>query len=249
MNRFSRPARPACPVAPFERKGPEYVRQVDGWLDDPHAFFKSYGAAARSFQREHRSERLRTMTFVAPAADLLPMRPVRLWLGGEVRSVQGWDGVFSAVVGELVPACPATFDALQRSGLLAWIGCGAGGVPISTLLSAGALKPDFASWEDVIRRVQWLLLMCGIKLNDAIVQVDPYTDEQWTLREADIHRKRSEERAFMAGRRAAQKAWAEAHPEEAAAFAARQQAEREAAARERPRRSRGERRAAADPTW
>ena len=258
MNRFSRPIRPVCPVAPFEQKGPEYVQQVEEWIANPHAFFKSFGDAARLFQQGHRSERLRTMTFVAAAADLLPMRPVRLWLGGAVKSVQGWDGVFSAVVGELVPGCPATFDALQRNGLLAWIGCEAGGVPILTLLSAGALKPNFASWEEVVRRIQWLLLMCGIKLNDAVVQVDPYTDAQWAEREADIHRKRSEEKAFMAGRRAAQKAWAEEHPEEAAEFAARQRAEREAtgqnAGRRRPPQGprhfpQGPRRFGADPTW
>ena len=237
-----------CPVAPFEQKGPEYVPQVEGWLANPHAFFKSFGEAARSFQQGHRSERLRTMTFVASAADLLPMRPVRLWLGGAVKTVKGWDGVFSAVVGELVPGCPATFDALQRSGLLAWMGCEAGGVPIATLLSAGALKPSFDSWEEVVRRIQWLLLMCGIKLNDAVVQVDPYTDAQWSEREAEIHRKRSEEKVFMAGRRAAQKAWAAEHPEEAAEFAARQKAAREADAPQ-PRRPQGPRRFAADPTW
>lgn len=249
MSSYAGPGRSMCPVAPFERKGPEYVSQVEAWLANPHAFFKSFGEAAREFQRGHRSERLRTMTFVAAAPDLLPMRPVRLWLGGEVKSVQGWDGVFSAVVGELVPGCPATFDALQRNGLLAWMGCDAGGVSISTLLTAGALKPDFTSWEEVVRRIQWLLLMCGIKLNDAVVQVDPYTDAQWTEREADIHRKRAEEKAFMAGRRAAQKAWAEEHPVEAAEFAARQKAEREAAENERPYPSRGPRRFGAEPTW
>ena len=51
--------------------------------------------------------------------------------------------------------------------------------------------------------------MCGIRLNEVIVQVDPYTDEEWRVRKEEIDRKRSEERAFMEGRRAAQKAWTE----------------------------------------
>ena len=66
---------------------------------------------------------------------------------------------------------------------------------------------------DVVARVQWLFLMCGIRLNEVIVQVDPYTDEEWRVRKEEIDRKRSEERAFMEGRRVAQKAWTEAHPD------------------------------------
>ena len=61
--------------------------------------------------------------------------------------------------------------------------------------------------------MQWLFLMCGIRLNEVIVQVDPYTDEEWRVRKEEIDRKRSEERAFMEGRRAAQKAWTKAHPD------------------------------------
>ena len=62
--------------------------------------------------------------------------------------------------------------------------------------------------------MQWLFLMCGIRLNEVIVQVDPYTDEEWRVRKEEIDRKRSEERAFRGGRRAAQKGWAEAHGED-----------------------------------
>ena len=61
--------------------------------------------------------------------------------------------------------------------------------------------------------MQWLFLMCGIRLNEVVVQVDPYTNEAWRVRKAEIDRKRAEEKAFMEGRRAAQKAWADAHPE------------------------------------
>ena len=43
------------------------------------------------------------------------------------------------------------------------------------------------------------------------MQVDPYTDEEWRVRKEEIDRKRSEERAFMEDRRAAQKAWADAN--------------------------------------
>lgn len=219
--RFSRPSRPVCPVAPFEQKDMGYVHEVETWLSNPHAYFKSYGEVARGFQMRHRSERLRIMTFVAAPADLVGLTPQRLYLGREVKKVEGWDGVFSAVVGELGMDFPETFDALQRQGLLAWLGCPAGGVSVSALLMSGALKPAFDSWEQVIYRIQWLLLMCGIKLNDAVVQVDPYTDAQWKAREQEIHRKRREERTYMAGRRAAQEAWADAHPNEAADFAAR----------------------------
>ena len=68
------------------------------------------------------------------------------------------------------------------------------------------------SKETPVGAVAGLFLMCGIRLNEVIVQVDPYTDEEWRVRKEEIDRKRSEERAFMEGRRAAQKAWADQHP-------------------------------------
>lgn len=61
--------------------------------------------------------------------------------------------------------------------------------------------------------MQWLFLMCGIRLNEVVVQVDPYTDEAWRVRAQEIRARRVADRAFMEGRRAAQKAWAEAHPD------------------------------------
>lgn len=111
-------------------------------------------------------------------------------------------------------ANPATFDALQAAGQLEWLGCSATGEAVSEMMDAGRINPHFADWAEVVARVQWLFLMCGIRLNEVIVQVDPYTDEEWRVRKEEIDRKRSEERAFMQGRRAAQKAWADANVED-----------------------------------
>lgn len=44
--------------------------------------------------------------------------------------------------------------------------------------------------------------MSGIRRNEVIVHVDPYTDEEWRVRKDEIVRKRSAERAFMEGRAA-----------------------------------------------
>ena len=77
----------------------------------------------------------------------------------------------------------------------------------------GSIRSSPTGGGAVVARVQWLFLMCGIRLNEVIVQVDPYTDEEWRVRKEEIDRKRSEERAFMEGRRAAQKAWTKAHPD------------------------------------
>ena len=77
------------------------------------------------------------------------------------------------------------------------------------LLAAGSLSPEFTSLEEVVARVQWLFLMCGVRLNEVIVQVDPYTDEAWAVRKAEIDSRRAADKAFLEGRRAAQKAWAE----------------------------------------
>ena len=201
------------PVVSFERAGDGYAERVGEWIANPHAYFKSFGPEAWMFQKKHRSERLRTMTLVAPAAELAVLRPVRLSLDGREVVVQSWSDVFSCTVSRLVAANPATFNALQAAGQLEWLGCSPDGEAVSAMLEAGQINPQFMDWAEVVARVQWLFLMCGIRLNEVIVQVDPYTDEEWRVRKAEIDRKRSEERAFMEGRRAAQKAWAAEHPE------------------------------------
>ena len=200
-------------MAAFDRAGAGYAEQVAAWLANPHAFFKSFGPEAREFQRVHRSERLRTMTFVAPAAELAQLRPVCVSLDRSEERVNSWQEVFSLVTSRLVAAHSQTFAALQQAGELEWLGCPATGAPVADVLEAGGLRPSFGGWDEVVGRVQWLFLMCGVRLNEAIVQVDPYTDEQWAVRREELRRKRADEQAFMKGRRAAQKAWAEAHPE------------------------------------
>ena len=72
----------SCPVVSFERAGDGYAEQVGEWIVNPHAYFKSFGPEVRTFQKKHPSERLRTMTLVAPAAELSEFRPVRLSLDG-----------------------------------------------------------------------------------------------------------------------------------------------------------------------
>ena len=202
-----------CPVVSFESAGDGYAELVGEWIANPHAYFKSFGAEARAFQKKHPSERLRTMTLVAPAAELAGLRPVRLSLDGREVVAKSWSEAFSCAVSRLVAANPATFDALQAAGQLEWLGCASAGEAVSAMMEAGRINPQFTDWAEVVARVQWLFLMCGIRLNEVIVQVDPYTDEEWRVRKEEIDRKRSEERAFMEGRRAAQKAWADQHPE------------------------------------
>ena len=204
-----------CPVVSFERAGEGYAEQVGEWIANPHVYFKSFGPEARTFQKKHPSERLRTMTLVAPAAELATLRPVRLSLDGRDVVAKSWSEAFSCAVSRLVAANPATFDALQAAGQLEWLGCSSDGEAVSVMLEAGRINPQFADWAGVVARVQWLFLMCGIRLNEVIVQVDPYTDEDWRVRKEEIDRKRAEEKAFMEGRRAAQKAWADAHPDSA----------------------------------
>ena len=200
-----------CPVVSFDRAGDGYAERVAEWIADPHAFFKAFGPEARAFQKKHPSERLRTMTLVMSAAELAEFRPVCLSLDGSDVRVESWADVFSTAVSRLSAANPATFAALQNAGELEWLGCVPGGDDIGTLIDAGRITLQFADWAEVVSRVQWLFLMCGIRLNEVIVRVDPYTDDEWKIRKAEIDRKRADEKVFMEGRRAAQKAWAEEH--------------------------------------
>lgn len=203
-----------CPVAAYDRADEGYAEAVGAWLANPHAFFKAFGPEARAFQSRHRSERLRTMTLVAPAEELAELRPVCLSVDGASEPVESWEQVFAVVASRLVSAQPLAFAAMQRDGLLEWMGCPAGGAAMAAKLAANTLCPSFGSLAEVVLRVQWLFLMCGIRLNEVVVQADPYTDEQWAVRKEAIDRRRAEDKAFLEGRRAAQKAWAESHPDE-----------------------------------
>jgi len=192
-----------CPVTVFERAEPDYAERVAEWLANPHAYFRAFGQEARTFQERNRSRRLRTMTLVAPAEKLVGLRPVCLSLDGSRAAVDTWETAFATAAARLIAAHPATFAALQAAGELDWMGCPAEWTPVAELLAAGTLRPDFADLADVIRRVQWLFLMCGIRLNEVIVQVDPYTDAAWEVRRKELARKRAEEQKILEERRAA----------------------------------------------
>ena len=79
-----------CSVLPFDRAENGYAVQVSEWIANPHAYFKSFGPEARTFQKKHPSERLRTMTLVAPAVELAVLRPVRLSLDGREVVTKSW---------------------------------------------------------------------------------------------------------------------------------------------------------------
>ena len=210
---FQGNGRGPCPVMPYDRAADGYAELVAEWLANPNAHFRAFGPEARAFQARNRSERLRTMTLVAPAEKLVDLRPVKVGLDGTCERVSSWEQLFATVCARLVTAHGSVFAALQEAGELDWLGCAKGAAPIADVLEAGALRPDFASLAEVVCRVQWLFLMCGIRLNEVIVQVDPYTDAEWSVRQAEIRRKREDEKKFMEGRRAAQRAWAALHPD------------------------------------
>lgn len=205
---------PRCPVCAYEEAAAGYAGLVAEWLANPHAYFKAFGREAREFQARHRSERLRTMTLVAPAAEIAKLRPKCICLDRASETVDSWEAAFSRTCGKLLEARPQTFAALQDAGELAWLGCPAGGVRVAEAYEADALQPTFEELSQVVYRIQWLFLMCGIRLNEVVLQADPYTDAAWKERLEDLRRKRAADKAFMDGRRAAQKAWAEAHPGE-----------------------------------
>lgn len=183
-----------CPVRAYETAGEGYAGMVLEWIANPHAYFRAFGSEARAFQRRHRSTRLRIVTLVASAAELVGLRPVCLCVDCGEEKVGSWEGVFVRALSRLAAANESTFAALQEAGELAWLGCPADGTPLAEQLAAGGVNPSFASLEEVVARVQWLFLMCGIRLNEVLVQADPFTDEEWKVREASMRRKRAEAR-------------------------------------------------------
>lgn len=208
----------------FERRGRERTAETDWvardreartWMADPHAYFKAFSGTARRFQQAHPSARLRVMTFVGRPEEFLSRRPVRVHLLDRTTPVRGWDDVLSAVVAAVVLARPSLVPALSRAGLMPWLVNLEPSVDLLEAFRRGRVTLRLASLEEAFRGAQWLMLMAGVRLNEALVQVDPYADDAaWKAREAALQAKRAEQKRILQEIDAARRQYAEDHPEE-----------------------------------
>lgn len=192
-------------------------RQAREWCANPHAFFKAFSRTARRFQHMNQSPRYRVMTLVGEAGDFLPLRPLRLQVLGRAMRVSSWEQVFSCIVGEVAAAFPQLMQALDRDGRLQWIARSDASADIQQALDDGSATMQFATLDEAFCAVQWLLSMAEVKLNEVIVQVDPYaSDREWLVRQAEIRAKREEEKRVLREIDDARRRYAEEHPEVAA---------------------------------
>jgi len=189
----------------------ERDRQVRDWMADPHRYFKAFSRTARRFQHSHPSARLRVMTFVGRPEEFLSRRPLRVHLLGKTTSVRSWAEVLSAVVATVVTAQPAYVLALAREGLIPWMVNGSDGLDLLEAFRRGQVTLSLDTLSDAFASAQWLMLMAGVKLNDAVVQVDSFTDEEWKAREAELQAKRADEKRILQEIDLARKQYAEAH--------------------------------------
>lgn len=190
--------------------------EVRQWMADPHRYFKAFSRVARRFQHEHRSARYRVMTFVGTAEDFLPRRPLRVALLGQTLPADSWEAVLADVVSVIASTNGPLIQALSRAGLVPWMANGAPELDLLEAFRQGKVTLQLDSVEAAFRATQWLLLMAGIRLNEAVVQVDPFTDETWRAREADLRAKRTEEARVLREIDLARKQYAETHPEDSA---------------------------------
>lgn len=187
--------------------------QVREWIADPHRYFKAFSRTARRFQHTHPSARLRVMTFVGCPEEFLSRRPLRVHLLEKTTPVHSWEEVLSAVVATVVMARPALVLELSRAGLVPWMVNLEPEVDLLEAFRRGKVNLSLNSLADAFRSAQWLMLMADVKLNEAVVQVDSYTDEEWKVREAELQGKRAEEKRILQEIDLARKQYAEAHPE------------------------------------
>lgn len=186
-------------------------RDVRTWLADPHRYFKAFSRTARRFQHMHPSPRLRVMTLVGAAGDFLPRRPLRVHLLGRTTPVASWPEVLAAVVREVVVARPALVRALDARGMLPWMEKADPAADMVAAFSAGAVTLKLDSLEAAFAATQWIALMADVKLNEVVVQVDPYTDEAWRARAQALQAKRDEESRILREIDLARQRYAEAH--------------------------------------
>lgn len=191
----------------------ERDRQAREWIADPHRFFKAFSRTARRFQHQHPSARLRTMTLVGTPDEFLARRPLQFHAWEETVRVKSWEQVLSTVVAAVAMRQPRLLLDLDRAGLVPWMAKQDPGQDLIQALQASRVTLKLDSLAEAFRMTQWLLLMAGVKLNEAVVQVDPFSDEEWAVREAQLQEKRAEEKRVLREIDLARKQWADAHPE------------------------------------
>lgn len=183
------------------------------WCADPHRFFKAFSRTAREFQRSHPSPRLRTMTLVGKPEEFLEKRPLQFHLWGETTRVGSWAQLLSVVTRQVAMSRPRVVEQLDQAGLAPWM---VRKNPEDGLLDAfrkGEVTLKLATVAEAFARAQWLLLMAGVNLNEAVVQVDPFTDEQWKARNREIIAKREAENRVLREIDQAREKWAAEHPD------------------------------------
>lgn len=193
----------------------EKDRQAREWCADPHRFFKAFSRTAKRFQFQNRSPRYRVMTLVGGPNDFLKFHPIKLSICDHLAHVTSWEDVFATAIRELVQAKPAFIRTLSQAGYLPWMENLNPSVDLLTAFQNGEINLKFMTLVEAFCAVQWLIVMCDIKLNDVIVQIDPYeSEEAWRKREAELRAKRQEESRVLREIDDARVKWAEEHPED-----------------------------------
>ena len=191
----------------------ELDRQARTWIAAPHSYFKAFSRTARRFQHQHPSARLRTMTLVGAPEEFLSRRPLQFHVWENTTRVRSWEEVLSTVVAAVARTKPRLLLDLDARGLVPWMVRTDPALDLLEALRRGQVTLKLDSLPEAFRTTQWLLLMAGVKLNEAVVQVDPYTDEEWQVREAQLQEKRADEKRVLREIDLARKQWADAHPE------------------------------------
>lgn len=190
-------------------------RQAREICADPHKYFKAFSRTARRFQHMNPSPRYRVMTLVGTATDFLPRQPLKLLANDRLLRVSNWSDVFALLVRELVTAKPNQIRALASAGMVPWIASANPDADIIEAFENGEATLKFTTLEEAFWCVQWLLVMCDVKLNEVVVQVDPFeSDEAWRVREAELRAKRTEENRVLREIDQARQKYAEEHPDE-----------------------------------
>ena len=189
-------------------------REARLWLADPHRYFKAFSRTARRFQHTHPSPRYRVMTLVGGPQEFLRHRPLRVHFLDRTTPVENWADVFATVVREIAVSRPVLLRALEMNGLLPWLVKEDSSADVVDAFCSGAVTLRLATLEEAFRTTQWIALMADVKLNEVLVQVDPFTDEEWRVREAEIQAKRQEENRVLREIDQARRQYAETHVDE-----------------------------------
>ena len=183
-NRGSAAERQDAPTIPSMQGDLSFVaaesEKIKMIVSNPESFYtERFIGAAKKYHKAFNHRRYRVATLAQDASKILDFNIMEIFIDGKKLSATSWPECLSHVLGMFAREREADMKFLAKTGLLGWIKADNPEAGLLDALRSGECTATFKTMLGVCRRLQWLLLMCGIPLNRVAVLHNVYTDDEW----------------------------------------------------------------------